>query len=78
MKKKKDNVNNLHGQRSFWRKNSKNALRQHFIVLMITIFFLIIVFQTMRCILCHTNPILNLSPKTQVGKDYLYFTQLMV
>jgi hypothetical protein len=37
-----------------------------------------IVLQTMRCILCHNNPILNLNPKTQVGKDYSYITQLMV
>ncbi len=37
-----------------------------------------IVLQTMRCILCHNNPIWNLNTKTQVGKDYSYITQLMV
>jgi hypothetical protein len=65
-KRMKDNVNNLHAQRSFWEKNSKHALRHHFIVLMLT--KKLIVLQIMRYILCHKNPILNLNPKIQVRK----------
>jgi len=48
---------------------------KHFIVLMITKIVNIIVLQTMRCILCHNNPILNLNPKTQARKGlFIYNT----
>jgi hypothetical protein len=33
----------------------------------------VIVPQTMRCIFCHNNPILNINPKTQAGKKLIIY-----
>jgi hypothetical protein len=65
----------LHAQRSFWQKNSKNALGQAFYYGNDNKKVNIIVLQTMHCIPRHNNPILNLNPKTQARKGlFIYNT----
>jgi hypothetical protein len=65
----------LHAQRSFWQKNSKNALGQAFYYVNDNKKVNIIVLQTMHCIPHHNNPILNLNPKSQARKGlFIYNT----
>ncbi len=65
------NENNLklHAQRAFWRGNSRNALCSTFYCVNDNKEINVITLQTMRCIFCHNNPILNVNPKMQLGKD---------
>jgi hypothetical protein len=63
--KMKENFKKLHVQRSFWRGNSKIVLCWAFYYVNDSKEINVIVPQTMCCILCHSNPILNLNPKSQ-------------
>ncbi len=58
------NFKKLHAQRNFWRGNSRNALCWAFYCVNDNKELNVTTFQTMRCILCHNNPISNVTPKT--------------
>ncbi len=58
----------LHAQRAFWRGNNINALCQAFYRVNDNKKTNLIAPQTMYCILCHNNPILNIYPKMQDKK----------
>jgi len=64
-----NNLKKLHAQRAFWRRNSRNALCLAFYCINDNKEVNVITLQTMRCILCHNNAILNVNPKMQLGKD---------
>jgi len=66
--KMKENFKKLHVQRSFWKGNSRNALCWAFYYVNDNKEVNVIAPQTMHCIICHINPILNLNPKIQVRK----------
>jgi hypothetical protein len=72
----KHNVNKLHVQRSLWRENNKNALCWAFYFVNDNKKVLKIAIQTMHCILCHSNPILNLNPKTQARKGLIIYNTI--
>jgi hypothetical protein len=60
-KKMKDNLNKFHAQRSFWKENIINVLCWAFYCINDDKKVDMITFQTMCCILCNNNPILNLT-----------------
>jgi hypothetical protein len=64
------NENNLklHAQRTFWRGNNINALCWAFYCVNDNKEVNVTTLETMRYILCHNNPILNVDPKTQARK----------
>ncbi len=61
-------IKKLRAQRTFWRENNKNALCWAFYCVNDNKEVNVITPQTMRCIFCHNNPILNVNPKTQAKK----------
>jgi hypothetical protein len=65
------NLKNLHAQKTFWRRNSKNALCWAFYCGNDNKEVNVIAPQTMCCILCHNSPILNVNPKLQVRKGLI-------
>jgi hypothetical protein len=66
----------LHVQRSFWRANSKNALCWAFDCVNDNKKINITTPQTMCCIICHNNPVLNLNPKTQARKGLIIYNTM--
>jgi hypothetical protein len=68
-----NNLKKLHAQRTFWRGNSINALCWAFYSVNDNKEVDVIAPQTMRCILCHNNPILNVNPKMQVRKRLIIY-----
>jgi hypothetical protein len=58
----------LHAQRAFWRGNNINALCWAFYCVNDNKEINVTTLQTMCCIFCHNNPILNVNPKTQARK----------
>jgi hypothetical protein len=71
--KMKENFKKLHGQRSFWKGNSRNALCWVLYYVNHNKEVNVIACQTMHCIFCHSNPILNLNPKTQARKRLIIY-----
>jgi len=64
-----NNLKKLHAQKAFWRGNSRNVLCLAFYCVYDNKEVNVITLQTMCYILCHNNPILNVNPKRQLGKD---------
>jgi hypothetical protein len=58
-----NNLKKLHAQKTFWKGNSINALCWAFYCVNNNKEVNAIDPQTMRCILCQNNPILNINPK---------------
>jgi hypothetical protein len=71
--KMKENFLKLHVQRSFWRGNNINALCWAFYYANDNKEIHVIASQTMHCIFSHSNPILNLNPKTQARKGLIIY-----
>ncbi len=69
----KYNFKKLHAQRSFWRSNNKNALCWTFHCVNDNKEVNVITPQTIHCILCHNNPILNVNPKIQARKGLIIY-----
>jgi hypothetical protein len=69
------NLMKLHAQRAFWRRNSRNALCWAFYCVNDNKEVNVIIPQTMRCILCHNNPILNVNPKMQARKGLITYNR---
>jgi hypothetical protein len=67
--KMKDNFFKLHAQRSFCKETIINVLCWAFYFVNDNKEVDITTFQTMDCIFCNNNPILNLNPKTKLEKD---------
>jgi hypothetical protein len=67
------NLKKLHAQKTFWRRNSKNALCWAFYCGNDNKEVNVIAPQTMHCILCHNNPILNVNPKMQARKGLITY-----
>ncbi len=63
----------IYVQRAFWRGNNINALCQAFYCVNDNKEVNAIAPQTMWCILCHNNPILNVNPKTQAKKGLIIY-----
>jgi hypothetical protein len=63
-----NNLKKLHAQRAFWRGNNINALCWAFYCVNDNKEINVTTLQTMCCIFCHNNPILNVNPKTQARK----------
>ncbi len=65
-----NNLKKLHAQRKFWRGNKINPL--------CWVFYCVNnnkeIPQTMHCIFCHNNPILNVNPKMQTRKGLIIYT----
>ncbi len=72
----KENFKKLHVQRSFWRGNNKNVLCWAFYYVNDNKIFNVTTPQTMHCIFCHNNPILNLNPKIQVSKGLIIYNTI--
>ncbi len=68
-KKMKKNFKQFHAQRSFWKRNSRNALCWAFYCVNANKEVNVTTFQTVHCILCHNNPILNVIQKRNLGKE---------
>ncbi len=66
----------MHLQRSFWRANNKNALCWAFYCVNDNKKVNAITPQTMCCIICHNNLILNLNPKTQARKGLIIYNTI--
>jgi hypothetical protein len=60
----------------FGEKIAKLHYVGHFIVLMITKKVNITTAQTMCCIFCHNNPVLNLNPKSQARKGLIIYNTI--
>jgi cytochrome c oxidase assembly protein Cox11 len=66
--KMNDNIlKKSHAQRVFWRANNKNALCWAFYCVNDNKKIDVLILQTMRCILCHNNSILNVIQKLKLG-----------
>jgi len=72
-KKMKKNFKQFHAQRSFWKRNSRNALCWAFYCVNDNKKINVITPQIMCYIPCHNNPILNLNPKTQGRKGLIIY-----
>jgi hypothetical protein len=59
----KESLKKLHAQKLFWKSNSRNALCWAFYNVNDNKKVDLTTPQTMCCIFCHNNPILNLNPK---------------
>jgi hypothetical protein len=68
-----NNFKKLYVQRTFWRRNSRNALCWAFYCVNDNKEVNAIAPQTMWCILCHNNPISNVNPKTQARKGLIIY-----
>jgi len=75
-KRMKNNLNKLDVQRSFWRANNINALGWAFYYVNDNKEVNVIALQTMCCIICHNNPVLNLNPKTKARKGLIIFNTI--
>ncbi len=71
--KMKANFKKFHAQRSFWKGNNRNALCWAFYCVNDNNELNVSTPQTMCYILCHSNPILNLNPKTQAKKGLIIY-----
>jgi hypothetical protein len=65
----------LHAQNVFWRGNNKNALCWAFYCVNDNKEVNVIASQTMCCILCQNNQILNVNPKIQVRKGLIRYNR---
>jgi hypothetical protein len=74
----KKNLKKLCAQKLFWKLNSKNVLCWAFYCVNDNKKVDLIAFQTMCCIICYNNIILNLNSKIQARKGQSYIAQLMV
>jgi len=63
----------LYAQRTFWRGNSISTLCWAFYCVNDNKEVNAMASQTMWCILCHNNPILNVNPKTQTRKGLIIY-----
>jgi hypothetical protein len=72
--KMKEKIEKLHVQRSFWRRNNKNALCWAFYCVNDNKEVNVTTPQTMHYIFCHNNPILNLHPKNQARKGLIMYS----
>jgi hypothetical protein len=70
-----NNLKKLHVQKTFWRGNNINALCWKFYCVNDNKEVNVIAFQTMHCILCHNNPILNVNPKIQAKKILIIYNR---
>ncbi len=68
-----NNFKKLHAQIVFWKRNNKNALCWTFYCVNDNKEVNVIIFQTMCCIFCHNNPILNVNPKIQARKGLIIY-----
>jgi hypothetical protein len=64
-----NNLKKLHVERVFLRGDSRNTLCCAFYCINDNKEVIIIAPQTMLCIFCHDNPILNVIQKLKLGKD---------
>jgi hypothetical protein len=62
-----NNLKKLHAKKVFWRRNSRNALCWAFYCANDNKEVNVTTFQTMHCIICHNNLILNVNPKFKLG-----------
>ncbi len=69
----KKNLKKLDAQRIFWRGNNRNSLCWAFYCVNGNKEVNVITRQTMWCILCHNDPILNVNPKTQARKGLIIY-----
>jgi hypothetical protein len=67
------NCKKLHAQRTFWRGNNINALCWAFYCGNDDKEMNVTTPQTIHCILCHNNPILNVNPKRKLGKGLITY-----
>ncbi len=63
------NLKKLHAQKTFWNRNSRNTLCWAFYYVNDNKEVNATTPQTMWCIFCHNNPILNINPNPQLIKD---------
>jgi hypothetical protein len=63
-----NNFKNLHAQKVFWKRRSKNALCWAFYCVNDNKKINVSTPQIMHCIICHNNMIFNVNPKTQARK----------
>ncbi len=73
LKMNENNFKKLHAKIIFWKGNNKNALCWTFYCVNDNKEVNVIAFQTMCCILCHNNPILNVNPKIQARKGLIIY-----
>jgi len=64
-----NSLKKLHTKRTFWKGNNRNALCWAFYCVNDNKEVNVTTFQTMHCILCHNNPILNVIQKRNLGKE---------
>jgi hypothetical protein len=67
------NFEKLYAQRTFWRGNNRNTLCWAFYCLNDNKEVNATTLQTIWCILCHNNPILNVNPKIQTRKGLIIY-----
>jgi hypothetical protein len=67
------NLKKLYVQITFWRGNSRNALCWAFHYVNDNKEINATTPQTMQCILCHNNPILNVNPKTRASNGLIIY-----
>jgi hypothetical protein len=63
----------LHAHITFWRGNSINALCWAFYCVNDNKEVNVTTPQTIHCIICHSNPIFNVNPKTQARKGLITY-----
>jgi hypothetical protein len=68
-----NNLKKLHVQKIFWRGNNINALCWAFYCVNDNNEVNVIAPQTMCCIFCHNNLIMNVNPKTQARKGLIIY-----
>jgi hypothetical protein len=68
-----NNLRKLYAQRTLWRGNNRNTLCWAFYCVNDNKEVNAIAPQTMQCIFCHNNPILNVNPKTQARKGLIIY-----
>jgi hypothetical protein len=71
--KMKENFKKLHAQKSSWRGNNRNVLCWAFYCVNDKKEVNITTPQTIHCIFCHSNPILNLNSKIQARKGLILY-----
>ncbi len=69
LKMNEKNLKKLYAQKTFWRGNTRNALCWAFYCVNDNKEVNATTSQTMQCIICHNNPILNENPKHKLAKD---------
>jgi len=68
-----NNLKKFHVQRVYWKGNNINALCWAFYYVNDNKKVNVITPQTMHCIFCHNNPILNVNPKIQARKGLIIY-----